>query len=86
LVEKPIAISSSEAKALNNEAEKHPKLKTSEVLMYKHHPQWLRVKEMISNGAIRQLKTIQSFKTLYRYLVAQTRWQLRRLKDMRAFS
>lgn len=60
LVEKPIAMSSSEARALRNEAEKNPKLKISEALMYKHHPQWLRVKEMISNGAIGQLKTIQS--------------------------
>jgi predicted dehydrogenase len=60
LVEKPIAMSSSEAKKLKNEAKKHPDLKIAEAFMYKHHPQWVRVKEMIDNGAIGLLKTIQS--------------------------
>ncbi len=60
LVEKPIAMSSSEARKLMDEANKHPDLKIAEAFMYKYHPQWVRVKEMITNGAIGQLKTIQS--------------------------
>jgi len=60
LVEKPIAISSLEAKELFEEAEKHPRLKIMEAFMYKFHPQWIRVKEMINNGEIGKLKTIQS--------------------------
>lgn len=60
LVEKPIALSSSEAKKLMNEAKKYPDLKITEAFMYRHHPQWVKVKEMIAEGAIGQLKTIQS--------------------------
>lgn len=60
LVEKPIALSSSEAKKLMNVAKKYPDLKITEAFMYRHHPQWVKVKEMIAEGAIGQLKTIQS--------------------------
>lgn len=60
LVEKPIAISSLEAKELLDEAKKHPRLIIMEAFMYKFHPQWIRVKEMIQNGEIGKLKTIQS--------------------------
>ena len=60
LVEKPIAITSKEAKELFEEAKKHPRLKIMEAFMYKFHPQWIRVKELINNGEIGKLKTIQS--------------------------
>lgn len=60
LIEKPIAISSLEAKELLDEAKKHPRLKIMEAFMYKFHPQWIRAKEMIQNGEIGKLKTIQS--------------------------
>lgn len=60
LVEKPIALSSSEAKELLEEAKKHPKLKIMEAFMYKFHPQWISVKRLIKNGDIGKLKTIQS--------------------------
>lgn len=60
LVEKPIAMSSVEALKLVDEAKKHPKLKVMEAFMYKFHPQWIKVKEMVVNGEIGTLKTIQS--------------------------
>lgn len=60
LVEKPIALNSVDAQKLYTETKKHPKLKIMEAFMYKHHPQWIRVKEMINNGDIGQLKAIQS--------------------------
>lgn len=50
LVEKPIAISSVEAKVLIDAAKKHPKLKVMEAFMYKFHPQWIAVKEMVDCG------------------------------------
>ena len=56
LVEKPIAISSVQARELMKEAEKHPELKIAEAFMYKFHPQWLKAKELIATGAIGQLK------------------------------
>jgi len=60
LVEKPVALSSLEANELLEETKKHPELKIMEAFMYKYHPQWIRVKEMINNGEIGVLKTIQS--------------------------
>lgn len=60
LVEKPIALTSAEARLLVDESKKHPELKIMEAFMYKHHPQWIKVKEMIENGAIGTLKVIQS--------------------------
>ncbi|MBM1105111.1 Gfo/Idh/MocA family oxidoreductase [Aurantibacter crassamenti] len=60
LVEKPIALSSASAKELLDEAEKHPKLKIAEAFMYKYHPQWIKVKQIVDAGDIGELKTIQS--------------------------
>ncbi len=60
LLEKPVALSSEEAKKLQAEAKKHPTLKIMEAFMYRFHPQWIRVKEMVDAGEIGQLKTIQS--------------------------
>ena len=60
LIEKPIAISSRQAITLFNEAEKHHDLKVMEAFMYKFHPQWIKVKSLIDQGEIGQLKSIQS--------------------------
>lgn len=60
LVEKPVGLTSLEAIQLLEEAKKHPDLKIMEAFMYKFHPQWIRAKEMIKNGEIGALKTIQS--------------------------
>ena len=60
LVEKPIALSSEEARRLLDESVKHPDLKVMEAFMYRHHPQWLKAKELVESGIIGSLKTIQS--------------------------
>ncbi|MCF6222481.1 MAG: Gfo/Idh/MocA family oxidoreductase [Flavobacteriaceae bacterium] len=60
LVEKPIGLSSLDAQKLLEVSIKHPNLKIMEAFMYKYHPQWVKVKEMINKGAIGDLKTIQS--------------------------
>ena len=60
LVEKPIGLSSEEARKLLDESRKHPSLKVMEAFMYRHHPQWIKVKEMVANGRIGRLRTIQS--------------------------
>jgi predicted dehydrogenase len=61
LLEKPIGLSSKEAEQLLGESKKYPKLKIMEAFMYRHHPQWIKVKELIDSGAIGEVKTIQSF-------------------------
>jgi len=61
LCEKPIALSSQEAQQLIDAAEEQPELKVMEAFMYRHHPQWIRARELVRNGAIGELRTIQSF-------------------------
>ncbi len=60
LVEKPVAMSSFEAKQLWEESKKHPELKIMEAFMYKFHPQWIKTKQLLDDGEIGTLKTIQS--------------------------
>ncbi len=61
LCEKPIALSSAEAQLLLNEAKLHSSRKVMEAFMYRHHPQWQRAKQIVREGKIGELKTIQSF-------------------------
>ena len=61
LCEKPIAINAKEAALLVNETKKYPHLKVMEAFMYRFHPQWKKVKELVMQGAIGDVKAIQSF-------------------------
>lgn len=60
LCEKPIAVSAEEAETLLRECSKYPHLKVMEAFMYRFHPQWDKVKELIHNGTIGELKHIHS--------------------------
>jgi len=61
LCEKPIALSSEEGQRLVDAARAHPELKVMEAFMYRHHPQWQRAREIVADGGIGRLRTIQSF-------------------------
>jgi len=61
LCEKPIGLSVDEAKALLEESQRHPKLKVMEAFMYRGHPQWVRTRQIVQEGAIGQLRAISSF-------------------------
>jgi predicted dehydrogenase len=65
LCEKPIALSSTEAQALVDAARQHPQLKVMEAFMYRHHPQWQRAKQIVAEGGVGELRTIQSFFSYY---------------------
>ncbi len=65
LVEKPVALNAAEARHLLEEAKKYPRLKIMEAFMYRFHPQWIKVKEMVASGGIGKLKTIQSAFSFY---------------------
>lgn len=60
LCEKPIALHAQEAAHLRREAAKFPDLKIMEAFMYRHHPQWQVVKELLEQKAIGELKYIHS--------------------------
>ncbi len=61
LVEKPIGLSAAEGQRLVDAARRFPKLKVMEAFMYRHHPQWLKARQLVDEGRIGPLRTIQSF-------------------------
>ena len=61
LCEKPIALTTAEARELVSAAEAHPTLKVMEAFMYRHHLQWKKAQEIVATGGIGTLRTIQSF-------------------------
>jgi len=65
LCEKPIGLNASEVKKLLKETEKYPNLKIMESFMYRYHPQWQYVKNLIKEWNIGNLKTIRSFFSFY---------------------
>jgi predicted dehydrogenase len=58
LCEKPIALSVEEADAIAGAAKTHGRV-VAEAFMYRHHPQTLKVKEMVQNGSIGTLKLMR---------------------------
>jgi predicted dehydrogenase len=65
LCEKPVGLSSAEGERLLDAARQHPNLKIMEAFMYRHHPQWQRARQMVTEGEIGELRTIQSFFSYY---------------------
>ncbi len=65
LCEKPIALSVAEAQELAAAAARRPRLKVMEAFMYRFHPQWQRARQLVADGEIGDLRTIQSFFSYY---------------------
>ena len=61
LCEKPIALSVEQTQELIDAAAQLPDIKVMEAFMYRFHPQWIRAKELVTSGAVGDLKTIQTF-------------------------
>jgi len=61
LCEKPIGLTSAEGQQLVDAGKQHPNLKLMEAFMYRHHPQWVKAKQLVAEGKIGELRTIQSF-------------------------
>lgn len=60
LCEKPIGMNLDEAVKLRTEAKKYPDLKLMEAFMYRFHPQMEKTKELIEEGAIGEILSVQS--------------------------
>jgi len=58
LCEKPLALSLNEVEAIQAAAQAHAKIVT-EAFMYRHHPQTLKVKEIITSGILGPLRLIR---------------------------
>jgi predicted dehydrogenase len=65
LCEKPIGLSSTEGQQLLEVSKRHPELKVMEAFMYRHHPQWKKARQLITEGKVGELRTIQSFFSYY---------------------
>ena len=65
LCEKPIAMTAREGQLLVDASARFPKLKVMEAFMYRHHPQWVLAKRLVTSGMIGDFKTIQSFFSYY---------------------
>jgi predicted dehydrogenase len=65
LCEKPIALSSEEAQELVDVSMKYPHLKVMEAFMYRFHPQWQKARQLVIEGEIGELQTIQTFFAYY---------------------
>ncbi len=61
LCEKPISMDVAEGEHLLVESMKYPHLKIMEAFMYRHHPQWQRARQIVVEGGVGELRTIQSF-------------------------
>jgi len=61
LCEKPIGLTADEGQQLVDAGKNHPHLKLMEAFMFRHHPQWVTAKELVTSGKIGELRTIQSF-------------------------
>jgi predicted dehydrogenase len=60
LCEKPIALDAREAQELVTAAQRYPKLKIQEAFMYRFHPQWLKTRQLVTEGAIGQLRHVHA--------------------------
>ena len=58
LCEKPIALTAAEAATLI-EARDRTGLQVQEAFMVRHHPQWIRVRELIASGRLGQVRAVQ---------------------------
>jgi predicted dehydrogenase len=65
LCEKPLGLSSAEAQKLVDAAAAHPRLKVMEAFMYRLHPQWQAARRLLTDGAIGELRHVQSFFSYY---------------------
>jgi predicted dehydrogenase len=65
LCEKPITLSAAESRVLVEATRRHHNLKVMEALMYRHHPQWRKAKELVETGQIGELRAIQLFFSFY---------------------
>ncbi len=65
LCEKPLGLDAADARRLVDEAAAHPQLVVMEAFMYRFHPQWIAVRELVRQGRIGELRTIQTFFSYY---------------------
>lgn len=75
LCEKPVALNAAEAVTLLEAAHRRPGLKVMEAFMYRHHPQWERVRALVEGGGVGRLRSVQCTFSYHNVDPANTRNQ-----------
>jgi predicted dehydrogenase len=65
LCEKPVTLNSVEAEELIEFAKDYPELKLMEAFVYRFNPRWEKVKELLADKVIGDVKHVQSFFSYY---------------------
>lgn len=65
LCEKPIGMNAADAEKLLTESKKYPDLKVMEAFMYRHHPRWKRVVDLVRSGKLGEIKAVHSLFTYF---------------------
>lgn len=60
LCEKPLGLNTADVEALIKAAQQHPHLQVMEAFMYRFHPQWIAVKQLLREGRIGQVRSVNS--------------------------
>lgn len=60
LCEKPLGLNVADIGPLLKAAADHPRLVVMEAFMYRFHPQWVKVRELIDAGALGEIKAVQA--------------------------
>jgi predicted dehydrogenase len=65
LCEKPLALDAAGAERLEAAAREHPSLAVMEAFMYRFHPQWQRVQDLLADGRIGDLRAVHASFSFY---------------------
>jgi predicted dehydrogenase len=60
LCEKPLGLSAADIQPLLKAAAAHPRLVVMEAFMYRFHPQWLKVRELIETGVLGEILAVHA--------------------------
>lgn len=65
LLEKPVGMNAQEAKVLMEASVQFPQMKIMEAFMYRFHPQWKKVRQLITKGSIGKVTLVESSFTFF---------------------
>ena len=65
LCEKPIGVNSREVKSLQKSLKKYPRLKVMEAFMYRFHPQWEKIRGLIRDKVLGEVRHIHAVFTYH---------------------
>lgn len=66
LCEKPIGLNADDAQALIEVARQHPQLNAMEAFMYRFHPQWRKVEQLVQDHALGTIRSLHAQFTYFK--------------------